>query len=87
MARGEREERTDVRLDQEVWGDGSISQSVCDPSAERRRDVWEGGGEQLGGEFGEGMRGLTTHSTRPRDSISFIVALFHNVEGCSRGSG
>jgi hypothetical protein len=31
--------------------------------------------------------GLTTHSTRPRDSLSFIVGLFHNVEGFMRGAG
>jgi hypothetical protein len=28
---------------------------------------------------------LTTHSTRPRDSISFIIELFHNLVCCSRG--
>jgi hypothetical protein len=32
-------------------------------------------------------RDLTTHSTRPRDSIPFIIVFADNVEGCMRVAG
>ena len=35
---------------------------------------------------GHDERNLTSGSIRPRDSNSFIVALSHHIEGCSRGA-
>ena len=80
MARRQREEGTNVRLNQEVWRIGGFSQGVCDTSPERARDVWECRDEQVGRNVGQGLLRLASQSTRPAITSPLILCF------CDRAS-